>query len=71
MSSVAEQLHFGTTLPIEARLPLDPRALQEAHLEPLARGRLYNLLDLDSWQRACVEEALRMVAEGIYRGAER
>ena len=47
-----------------ASLPLDPAELLD--LEPLERGRLYNLLDLDSWQRGCAEEARRMVAAGTY-----
>jgi hypothetical protein len=45
-------------------LPLHPEEL--VSLEPLARGKAYNLADLDSWQRACAEEARRMVLAGAY-----
>ena len=51
-------------LPLEAKLPLDPHALLD--LPPIARGELFNDLDLDSWQRACIEEAIRMLRAGEY-----
>jgi hypothetical protein len=47
-----------------ARLPLDPFEL--VGLEPLERGKLYNLSDLHSEQRACTEEAIRMIERGEY-----
>lgn len=49
---------------LEAALPLRPHELVD--VGPLDRGKLYNDLDLDSWQRACVEGALRMVKAGTY-----
>lgn len=48
----------------KATLPLDPAEL--TGLVPLDRGKLYNALDLDSWQRACAEEARRRVLSGHY-----
>jgi hypothetical protein len=61
--TAAEQLWLPSTLPI------DPRSLLGA--EPIERGRAYNAVDLDAWQRAAAEEALRMVNDGIYPEAGR
>lgn len=52
-----------------ARLPLSPFELAAADMAPIERGKLYNDLDLCSFQRFCVEEALRLVASGEYPGA--
>jgi hypothetical protein len=60
MSAASSQLQ----LPPGARLPIDPTDLVD--VEPIDRGRAYNVIDLDSWQRACVEEARRMVIAGTY-----
>jgi hypothetical protein len=51
-------------LPVEAKVPVDPAALVD--LAPIERGRLHAAADLDCWQIACVEEALRMVKAGTY-----
>lgn len=56
-------------LPVEAKLPVDPYELLD--LEPIERGYFYNEVDLDSWQRACTEEARRMVLAGTYPEAGR
>jgi hypothetical protein len=63
-------------LPVEAKLPLDPRQLVD--LEPIERGKLYNTLPggapdggLDSWQRGCVEQAIRLIRAGEYPEAGR
>lgn len=51
-------------LPVEAKLPIDPFELVD--LEALERGHFYNEVDLDSWQRACAEEAIRLLRAGNY-----
>jgi hypothetical protein len=58
-------------LPVNPGLPIDPRQLVD--LEPIERGRLYNAVDggcpdggLDSWQRGCVEQAIRLIRAGRY-----
>jgi len=56
----ADQLQLAPV----ARLPLDLERL--LGLDPASRGEFYNLLDLDSWQRGCAEEALRMLTAGTY-----
>lgn len=51
-------------------MPICPLTLAAADLEPIERGQLYNRLDICPLQRACVEEALRLVAAEAYpRGA--
>lgn len=54
----------ATAMPVDVRLPLDPRALVD--LPAIERGEIFNRLDLDSWQRACVEQAVRLIAAGLY-----
>ena len=52
---------------ISVALPLDPVSLVRLELTPLERGtKIYNRLDLDSWQRAAAEQAIRMVDAGHY-----
>lgn len=50
-------------------IPIDPREL--VGLEPIQRGKRYNVADLDHSQRRAVEQALRMVVEGTYPEAGR
>jgi hypothetical protein len=52
--------------PSPPSLPIDPRGLVD--LPPLERGRYYNKLDLGPIDRACPEQALRLIAEGKYPG---
>lgn len=57
-----------TLAPPAPALPLDPLELVDVSAGD--RGRLYNALDLDSWQRACTEEARRLVLAGSYPARE-
>jgi hypothetical protein len=50
--------------PPAAKLPLNPEELAE--LSAHDRAQLYNLVVLDSFQRACAEEARRLVLAGRY-----
>jgi hypothetical protein len=61
----------GAQLSLTPPLTLPLRPEKTVGLEPLERGRFYNLLDLDSWQRGCIEEACRMVLAGRYGEASR
>ena len=61
----------GTQLRLPVSIPIDPRVLAEADIEPIERGYLFNALQLDSWQRQAVEEARRMVLAGTYPGSGR
>jgi hypothetical protein len=60
MSASTEQITFVPA----AKLPLHPKEL--VALDPSERGAFFNALDLCSFQRACTEEARRMVLAGTY-----
>ncbi len=44
--------------------PVDPYEM--AALSPFERGQCYNRADLDSWQRRCAEDAVRLIEAGRY-----
>jgi hypothetical protein len=51
-------------LRLDGELPFDPAALAEVPI--VERGKLYDALGLDQFQRQAAEEAVRRVIAGVY-----
>jgi hypothetical protein len=55
---------MGVQLRLGGELPFDPAALAEVPI--VERGKLYDALGLDQFQRQAAEEAVRRVIAGVY-----